>query len=143
MFELTLKQRKITGITGSDAPEPILFDLVRSGPRQDILTALIDTGDKGRSFRSLSRICNLKPTSLAYHLKVLVSRGGVRKEFRYQEAGREFSFYILTDPGRSAVSTSMDLLEIGRENGVCGMDKVIIIHSAAAPRLLLIKDNRM
>ena len=143
MFELTLKKSKILGISGSDAIETILPDLIRSGPRQDILTALLDTGGKGHSFRSLCRICSLKPTSLAYHLKVLVSRGGIRKEFRYQETGREFSFYMLTDQGRSAVSASMDILDIERGNGAGGMDKVIIICSTAAPRLLLIKDNRM
>ncbi len=139
MFELTRKKIETTGISGSDAVEAILPDLIRSGPRQRILTALIDVGDEGLSFRSLGRTCRLRPTSLAYHLKVLVSRGGVRKEFRYQEIEREFSFYMLTDPGRSAVSASMDLLDIDMGNGAGEMEEVMIIRPTAAPRLLLIK----
>ena len=136
---MTQKKSEILGISGSDAIEAILPDLIGPGHRQDILTALIDVGDRGHSFRSLSRICDLRPTSLAYHLKVLVSRGGVRKEFRYQKIGREFSFYMLTDPGRSAVSASMDLLDIKRAKGMDEMEEIIIVRSAAAPRLLLIK----
>ncbi len=141
MIELTRNKREKKNITDPDAIESVLPDLVRKGPRQDILAALIGTGNKGLSFRSLSRICGLKPTLLAYHLKVLVSRGGVQKEFRYQKIGREFSFYLLTDPGRSAVTASKDLLEMGKGNWMKGMDRVVFIHAATAPRLLLIKEQ--
>ncbi|MCK5772499.1 MAG: helix-turn-helix transcriptional regulator [Thermoplasmata archaeon] len=136
---MTQKKNKAAGISGLDAIEAILPDLIRSGPRQRILAALIDVGEEGLSFRSLSRTCRLRPTSLAYHLKVLVSRGGIRKEFRYQEIEREFSFYMLTDTGRSAVSASMDLLDLDMGNGATEMEEVMIIRQTAAPRLLLIK----
>lgn len=136
---MTLINREKIGDTGLDTIESVLPDLVEKGPRQDILTALIGAGYKGLSFRSLSSKCGLKPTSLAYHLKVLVSRGGIRKEFRYQEVGREFSFYSLTDPGRSAVSASKELLGIGEDEGSNGMGRIVFICATAAPRLLLIK----
>ena len=140
MIELT---REKTGKNPDDTRpiENVLSDLLEKGTRREILIQLMGGGDKGISFRGLGEACSLKPTSLAYHLKVLESRGGISKEFRYQEEGREFSFYHLSELGRAAVDASRGLFDIGEEIAIARTDKVVIVQATSAPRILFIRSH--
>ena len=77
------------------------FKAMKRGPRIIILKTLESSPKGGYTFKEIVSILRLNPSSLAYHLKLLTDSGMLAKEFRFVEDRRDYSFYRLTENGRS------------------------------------------
>lgn len=73
-------------ITSPDAAEAAAtFAALGSAPRLEVLLALVRAGPEGRSTGALAERCGMPPSTLSFHLKLLVQSGLVaqRREGRH------------------------------------------------------------
>jgi DNA-binding HxlR family transcriptional regulator len=78
--------------------------------RRKILDLLFDSGPQGTSFKSLKERLNIPPTSLAYHLNVMVKEKVIEKEFLNIEGRRDYSYYNLTKETENAYPRALAYL---------------------------------
>ncbi|MGA1849033.1 MAG: winged helix-turn-helix domain-containing protein [Thermoplasmatota archaeon] len=70
--------------------------------RGKIIDMLYDSGSHGASFKTMKERLGIPPTSLAYHLNVLVKENIIEKEFLNVEGRRDYSFYNLREEAGDA-----------------------------------------
>ncbi|MBN1391026.1 MAG: hypothetical protein JXA22_10345 [Candidatus Thermoplasmatota archaeon] len=74
-----------------------------------IVDIVISGGESGVSFKDIVSQSGLRPTTAAYHLKILCRTGITEKMFRNHEGRRDYSFYHLTTIGDRAYHSAMDM----------------------------------
>jgi DNA-binding transcriptional ArsR family regulator len=87
---------------------------ISSEIRWNIMDLLENRGEDGESFKRIAEHCSLKPTNLAYHLKILARKGLIEKDFVNEMGRRDYTRYRLTGKGRETWS-STDILLFGKE----------------------------
>ncbi len=75
--------------------------------RRKILDVLYESGSRGASFKTLKERLGIPPTSLAYHLNVLVKENIIEKEYLNVEGRRDYSFYNLMEEAEDAYSKAL------------------------------------
>ena len=96
------------------------LNILKDELRISILNVLQQKEGGGLSFSSISKEASIRPTTLAYHLKVLKKAGLVEKGFKQPTEGRDYTCYTITDRGSSLWSL-MELVEIGTDRNQIGI----------------------
>jgi DNA-binding transcriptional ArsR family regulator len=143
----------ITGLEkGNSRNEDLLsifqyLDLTKDETRLNILSILKESGETGKSFSEIVRITGSKPTKLAYHLKLLVKSGLIRKGFPEEMKGREHTCYRICRKGLGIWSIC-DILRYTGDDSIEGhhlqdyTEKIRIIPFSAGPRLFTIMEMK-
>lgn len=125
-----------------------LMHAMKDPKRKVILEKLHSGPSGGITFKKLRELTGIKPTTLAYHLKVLEENGLLSKSFRSVEGRRDYSYYTISDKGRDMIRISEEMADVGRkrktlttENAAPMPSIIEIIPGRYAPRGL--KVNRI
>ena len=113
------------------------------GKRRTVLEYIIES-ESGKTFKEIASGLEIKPTTLAYHLKILVDRKLLEKRFRSMDGRRDYSLYNVTEKGKRSfilmneipkrVKDETDLPALGKYPV-----KIEIIQDSRRPRSLRIE----
>lgn len=85
---------------------------VLSDDKRKSIIKLLFENDHALSFKNISDMTEIKPTSLAYHIKILLDEDLVFKTYALEPGRRDYTRYDLTRIGKATFefSETMDLL---------------------------------
>jgi len=83
---------------------------LKDSTRRGILEMLYDAGPRGASFKMIKERLGIPPTSLAYHLKIMIKEGAVEKDFKNVEGRRDYSYYSLTGSAEKGYPRALSFL---------------------------------
>lgn len=90
------------------------LNILKDELRITILNILQKQESKGLSFSSISKETSIRPTTLAYHLKVLKKAGLVEKGFKQASEERDYTCYTITEKG-SSVFSFREIVKMGTD----------------------------
>ncbi|MGA1822004.1 MAG: ArsR/SmtB family transcription factor [Thermoplasmatota archaeon] len=118
-----------------------LMHAMKDPKRKVILEKLYSGPSGGITFKKLRELTGIKPTTLAYHLKVLEENGLLSKSFRSVEGRRDYSYYTISDKGRDMIRISEKMADVGRKRRILATEEaapmpeiIEIIPEKFAPR---------
>ena len=130
---------------GEDNGPVYWFQIVKRGPREDILRCLGGADEEGLTFKQLANQVKGSPSKLAYHLKILVDEGLLVKSYNWTLGRRDYSHYRLTINGLKLLDLMRDLESedyvkqpSDGKHDILNPDRIEILYHRTGPRSLIL-----
>jgi DNA-binding MarR family transcriptional regulator len=117
----------------------VILMFMKDDLRRRILDILYESRTQGISFKTMKEKLRLPPTSLVYHLNVMVKEKIIRKEFQNIEGRRDYSYYHLTEEAEDAYPRALAYLgsqSMGSSKTGETEKELVIIPLRLGPRVI-------
>ena len=116
------------------------------GKRYEILEFL-ENFEEGKTFKEITSELEEKPTTLAYHLKMLRDHSLIDRHFQSREGRRDYSVYSITEKGIKGLDLIREIPErLSVEDKLPGLgiypERIEIIQDTRRPRSFRIEKIR-
>ncbi len=131
----------------SSSPGPIdpseLSEVLKDGPRKKVVSLLSHAGNDGASFKEIVQETGLRPTTLAYHLKVLLAASLIKRGLKERTGRRDYSEYSLTERGSMMLRVIASMMERGADqkgpgSGPTELPGVLVTYMTIGPRCMVV-----
>lgn len=124
-----------------------LNEVLKDGPRKKVLSFISLVGNVGASFKEIAQGTGISPSTLAYHLKVLLGSSLIKKGLKDRTGRRDYSVYTLTDSGSKVVKVLGSLMDRGvAEKGPLTvpvrMPELFVTYMTIGPRCIVVTERK-